>query len=256
MRPIALELIRREVRRRLGLSVPPYPRRVRITAFDASGCRFEITGPTEAFRVERFGDEEENTRHLVDQIRSDDVVFDVGACIGMIAVHAAAKGAHVVAFEPDPSYRRRLQRNLRLNRLHRRVRVEPMAITDRVGPVTLFTDGVEGWSPSLGTKGGRGSVEVPGTTVDAYVAASGLRPTILKVDIEGAEGQALEGASRTLAGDHPPRLVFLELHPEYLPQFATTREAVLKHLTEAGYEPAQQQVRGAQEHWTFRPAGA
>lgn len=49
-------------------------------------------------------------------IQPDDVVFDVGASVGLMTVYAASEAfkGRVFAFEPDPETMRRLRRNVPL----------------------------------------------------------------------------------------------------------------------------------------------
>ena len=55
------------------------------------------------------------------------------------------------------------------------------------------------------------------TTVDRLVADDAPLPTVLKIDVEGAELLVLRGATALLASTSSPRLIFLEVHPQFLP---------------------------------------
>jgi FkbM family methyltransferase len=57
-----------------------------------------------------------------------------------------------------------------------------------------------------------GEIQVPSTTLDTCIyGAKRLRPPdIIKVDVEGAELEVLEGSHRALAEFHPT--IFLEIH--------------------------------------------
>lgn len=70
---------------------------VTIRTFIPKGCRFEITVPMEAFRVQQYGDEEKFTRLVLEELRPTDVLYDVGACVGLVTVHAARKDGRVVS---------------------------------------------------------------------------------------------------------------------------------------------------------------
>src|SRR3546814_8596085 len=49
------------------------------------------------------------------------------------------------------------------------------------------------------------SINVKTRTIDSLVAEHGLRPALLKVDVEGAEGMVFAGAERTLK-EHRPEI--------------------------------------------------
>jgi len=63
-------------------------------------------------------------------------VLDVGANVGMFALQQAQRGAHVVAFEPNPECYRRLSLAIDANTLPGRIRPSPVALgrgTGRAG---------------------------------------------------------------------------------------------------------------------------
>lgn len=56
--------------------------------------------------------------------------------------------------------------------------------------------------------------DVPQITLDDYVAATGLIPDMLTIDIEGAEWSLIKGAEQTLCKHKPT--IFMSIHPEFL----------------------------------------
>jgi FkbM family methyltransferase len=138
---------------------------------------------------------------------------DVGANVGFFALLAARAGKPVVAVEPLPSNVQALLKNLELNGAEG-VEVFVAALSDRPGVVSLRGGRqggslVEGW-------GGSGSTSlyrnlVPANTLDNLVAGrySGQR-LLVKMDVEGHEYTALQGASATLA--RTPRPVWILEH--------------------------------------------
>jgi FkbM family methyltransferase len=231
------------------------PRIVTIRAFHSEGCRFEVRDAVESFRVQRFGGEEEFLRSILDEVRPGDTVYDVGACIGMVTIHAAKRGATVVAFEPDPGYGQRLATNLALNGTS--AQVIRWAVSESAGEASLFTDGAGSASPSLRQKGGRGHVTVETRSIDAALKAGELQPPdVIKMDIEGAEMLALRGMSNLLRSPHSPRAIFLELHPDILPDFGSSSDEVRAVLKAAGYVLDHETARGGQVHLVFRKAVA
>jgi FkbM family methyltransferase len=155
--------------------------------------------------------------------------LDVGANIGIYTVFLATQFQHVDAFEPDPSNLQRLKENLRLNRSSN-VTVHPVCVGDRVGTVpfrrpTAHNHGIG----SIAVTGG--DYRVISTTLDEFFDRQPVEPTLIKMDIEGAEWLACQGMRRVLA-EHAKKLVLLlETHPEVLPDYGGTA-AQLKHAFE------------------------
>lgn len=134
-------------------------------------------------------------------IRDGDVVYDVGAHVGFFSICAATLGASVVAVEPDAGNAARLRTNAELNRLP--VEVVEAAAWNESGLVSLV--------PGASTKeahvaDGEGVASV---TVDELAHRYGA-PTLVKLDVEGAESRVLEGAREVLSTSRP--IVVCELH--------------------------------------------
>lgn len=220
-----------------------------LTDFEKPGVRFEVSNIVEYFRVVGHGGETEYLAAMLRDLRDDDVIFDVGANVGLVALHAA-KICRTVAFEPDPSFKRRLEVNAALNP-DRTLTLEPIAISDSNGSVVLYTDGDAGNSPSLvHQRGESDSVSVSGRTLDSLLAEGRLpRPTVIKLDIEGAEILALRGAKQLLRSPERPRALFIEVHDTFLPGFGSSADEVYALLHEFGYTKATYRARrGEQTH--------
>lgn len=187
---------------------------------------------------------EDYDRHILswwaDEMAPDSVFLDVGANVGLYSLVAAARGATVVAFEPNPRTRARLEANIRLNHFERRITVRPEALSDAIGTATLFDDVMEGQREanagvaSLSNKNAAGrSIEVRTSTLDAIVKELRLpRVDWIKMDIQGAEYPALKGGSDTLASR--PRLL-LELEPEVAKNMGWCVEDLRRLLRDHGY---------------------
>ena len=231
-----------------------FPRVVTIRTFIPQGCRFEVSNPVEAFRIEQFGSEEEFTNLILEEIQPTDVFYDVGASVGFVTVHAARKGVHVVAFEPDSGYCSRLKGNLALNGLQKTQIVE-WAVSDKEGEATLFTDGIEGNSPSLRESGNRGSVRVHTDSIDNALQRGLIpRPDVVKIDIEGAEVLALRGMQRLLQSEDSPRALFIEIHPALLLEFGSSPQEVDNILAQSGFSQEYRVQRAGEVHCVFRKA--
>jgi FkbM family methyltransferase len=210
--------------------------------------RFTCGNRTEYFRTVEFGGEAVALGAFLFSLRPDDVVWDVGASVGLFSVHAAGIAKTVVAFEPDPQTFARLRQNVELNALQRLIQCRSEALGDKQGQVSLRTDGLAGNAPSLVDLGRHsGESPIPMTTVDRLVADDVPLPTVLKIDVEGAELLVLRGATALLASTSSPRLIFLEVHPQFLPQFGGSAAEVEAVISGHGYKLASR-LRGDQVH--------
>jgi FkbM family methyltransferase len=137
------------------------------------------------------------------------VVFDLGANVGFYTLIAAVRTGErgrVYAFEPVPRNLAFLRRHLDHNRTHN-VEIVEAAVSD-VSGVAAFE---EFESPAMGRIDPSGRLQIRTVTLDEMVFDRHVPlPDVIKIDIEGGERRALEGARRILERRHP--LVFLATH--------------------------------------------
>jgi FkbM family methyltransferase len=154
-------------------------------------------------------------------IRSGDVVVDGGSNVGFFALFAARLlrgNGRVFAFEPDTQSFLLLKRNVESNGLMSTVQLEEKALTDANGSFDFSVSVQEPMLSSLVARPDLDSrvVRVEGVRLDDYFAANGIKEVdVIKLDLEGAEPQALDGMSSILAS---ARLVIFEVNE---PQLAT-----------------------------------
>ena len=145
---------------------------------------------------------------LLSHIKEGDVVIDAGANIGLFSILASFKvkdKGRVIAIEPEPHNLKILKQNVELNRLNN-VIVIPKALYDKPDKmVSIKGEGVGAYV----SEDGEGLVET--TTLDKIVEETGLKPRILKIDIEGSEGKALIGGINTV---RYLELIEMEVHDE------------------------------------------
>jgi FkbM family methyltransferase len=149
--------------------------------------------------------EKEQTRLMRSLIRPGATVLDVGAHTGyytLLASTLVGSAGRVRAFEPDVRNARFLRRHMALNRC-RNVVVEEVAVARGAGAMRFGA----GRGSGTGRLREDGPVEVQTVGLDDYCARHGLRPDVIKVDVEGAEAQVFEGARATLQRDRPALLL-------------------------------------------------
>ena len=140
-------------------------------------------------------------------LRKGDVFVDGGANCGYYSCLASGRvtmqGA-VIAFEPDPRLHAQLRRQRELNRGI--IRVEAYALSDHDGTATFHINpgddpqGVTIGHGSLEPQPGWEQVEVHTITLDGYLQRERIPPVrLMKLDLEGHEYQALEGAKQSIA---------------------------------------------------------
>ena len=184
--------------------------------------------------------EPEDSKFFRDAIRPTDICFDVGGNVGFFAMLMASRASQgkVHVFEPIPLNAALIRTNAELNGFTN-ISVQNVAVGDAEGTVqfSISVDSAYSSMKATGRSNEERALDVPLRTLDAYIAEAGVpRVDIMKVDVEGAEGLVIGGASRLLADkDRRPRLVLLELFDENLQPFDTSVEQILKKMTEIGY---------------------
>jgi FkbM family methyltransferase len=149
--------------------------------------------------------------------RTQGVFLDIGAHHGFYTKYAGAEGRRVYAFEPHPTNLAVLAKAVADMD---NVVVVPKAVSNSSGRTTLI--------PCTGNPGGHTISELVGkqktwghdhklafqvecVTIDDFVEAEGIeRVGGIKIDVEGAEQQVLEGMEKTLVRFSP--MIALETH--------------------------------------------
>lgn len=142
-------------------------------------------------------------------LRSGDHLVDAGAHVGLytlLGARAVGAAGRVLAIEPDARSRRLLRLNLRCHRpLADRVILAPVALQDQAGSVAFECAGSGRWAFSRRIAGRvAGSDSVPGMRLDTLLERHALTPALLKLDLEGSERAAMDGAGGWLANRQVP----------------------------------------------------
>lgn len=143
------------------------------------------------------------------QLKQGDIVVDCGAHVGAFSDRAFREGASkVIAFEPDPIQIECLRRNFTPEIEAGTFVLIEKAVWSDVGTTTFrIGAGNSGTGTVVGQSGGS-TLEVDLTTIDRVVRELGLpRVDLVKMDIEGAEREALKGARSTLETYRPRLLI-------------------------------------------------
>ncbi len=174
-------------------------------------------------------------------IRPGETVWDVGAHRGftvLVESRAVGPAGKVFAFEPNPDSREFIGLHLKWNRVTNAT-VFPWAMGRAEGEMSFGwdRDHAAATLPALQKRGstlachlGGEGLRVPVKNVDALIAAgTASAPSVMKIDVEGAELDVLEGAAGLLARE-PQLAIVLATHTPAL------HEACCARLRHEGFE--------------------
>lgn len=204
----------------------------RILFGPAKGLRYTIF-PGYGLSMIYGGWEPEIHAVMQQYVKPDGVAYDLGANFGIYTMFLArlvGPSGRAYAFEPLPEIMAQLKANIALNS-QSNVEYVAMAASDKVG-TAKFRFGHQSGSGHLESADhyhpvSGGTIDVEEITLDEFVRRGNRPPTFMKIDIEGAEGAALNGAKRVLT-DHRPVLA-VEVHSP------DQGESVGRSLAEANY---------------------
>lgn len=194
---------------------------------------------------------------MIRHLGRGDVFYDIGANLGFFSLLAAhisgLDEGRVYAFEAAPDNAEAIAVNARLNAIDN-VEVLAVAVSDRDGRGRLQVVDDQSWS-KLVEYGEHPFTErvidVEMVAIDTLVASGRVPPpTVVKIDVEGAELAVLQGMWETLARHRPA--IICELHDTHRPFMAAMGEAGYRVINLEGPIPIDQ--AGASAHALALPA--
>lgn len=214
--------------------------------------RFYVRSWLDAKFVHRFGGggtHVELLRDVLSNVDESDVFLDVGANFGKFScmLAHALPSENVLAVEPHPANADRLDENLALNCVERPAIRRALSDENGTAELTVGADvsGFQGaafrsisstrtldWLKSRRET----SYEVPTIRGDDLIEEEALpQPTVVKIDVEGAELRAIDGLRETLA-DEACRLVYCEVHAKRLRGTGDDPRRVASELESLGFD--------------------
>jgi len=180
------------------------------------------------------------------QVQPGDIVIDGGSCWGDTALYFADKTGpqgKVYCFEFVPGNLEIIQRNMELNKhLAGRIEVVPNALWDKSGEIAYYCD--SGPSTRLLGDKQQSTMQIPTLSIDDFAKKERLeRIDYIKMDIEGSELKALQGAEDSIR-TFKPKLAISLYHreddffviPDYLDRLGLRYEFFLDHFTICSHE--------------------
>jgi FkbM family methyltransferase len=173
-------------------------------------------------------------------INCGDIVYDIGANIGFFSIIASSiveRSGHVYSFEPNIDNIRVIKNNIRLNKFSNITVIEravsdfsgkgELHITEHPGGHTLFSVGIP--------RNVIDTVTVDIDTIDNLIYNKTiLPPTVVKIDVEGAEFNVLRGMVKTLEKFHPT--IIYEIDDTDFNNLEKKQSEIDQYLKTFGYE--------------------
>jgi FkbM family methyltransferase len=193
------------------------------------GCSFKLT--TNSLWSPIIGNwEPAMQKIMVNIIKENSVVYDLGAnngIHGLLMARLVGEKGKVYNFEPLPSNLEEIEMNFRLNSISNYVNIHAAVFS--VNGTQNFEIGDHAKQGFISDKPQNKSIAVPTITLDSFIDSGNPGPSFIKMDIEGAEGGALEGFEKHIDQFRP--FMIIELHsPE---QDMMVGQFLKKHSYEA-----------------------
>lgn len=159
----------------------------------------------------------ENTNIMKKLLSPGDIFLDLGANVGwfsMLASSIVGEAGHVYSFEPQPTIAHYLSRTIALNHLESQITLHRAGVWREAGTMALA------WAEDAENHGASHLLPLAALTPESTVRLIAIddlklpRCDVIKMDIEGAEPMAMEGADNTLAQQRP--IILSELNGNQL----------------------------------------
>jgi len=211
--------------------------------------------------------EPEVFRFIHQSIAPGDAVLDVGAFLGVYAIleaRLAGPDGRVIAFEPTPWSAAIARRHFRYNHLGPdRLTLIEAAVSDRPGRGVLHEypePYVNSLSLAVDSAAAPRATAVAMVTIDEMCARTGVVPSFIRMDVQGAELHALRGAVETIRAAGRRVTLVVEMHPQCWPSFGVTPGEVRDAIEDLGLEAAPLEAHGdpfgVDAHAVLRPRRA
>lgn len=187
---------------------------------------------------------------LISDISPDDVFYDLGANRGLYTCLAGKviESGEIHAFEPNPIAASDLQKNIQQNDLSSTVTVHQKAVSNTAGEVPFLVR-PESTGNTLQTtivEDDAETITVKSVSLDDFIVENGIpNPTIMKIDIEGAELDALKSMKKSL---QDCRLIYCEVHENMFDEFVLPAEI----LRERGFNEINRIYDRSDSHYILR----
>jgi FkbM family methyltransferase len=186
-------------------------------------------------------------------LKPGDTYFDLGANVGyftLIASRLVGPTGCVVAVEPSTRAIRKLTAHLWLNHCR-----NVLLISGAAGDAWARSELALATESNIGGSGVAVSRSVDQATEQIWIAPLdhvmqniGLRPRLIKMDLEGYELHALRGVIKTIEAAQP--WIICEVTEQLLQKFASSTQELFAVLSSFGYQPFVSNTNDNRQAWT------
>ncbi|SFV67609.1 hypothetical protein MNB_SUP05-5-836 [hydrothermal vent metagenome] len=177
---------------------------------------------------------------LIELAEEKNIVFDIGAHIGLCALPLSKKINTVYAFECSNINRNYLEQHIKANHIEN-INVIPFLVGDISKDKVNFFD-VKGGSgvPSIANLSEiNNNVDAINTShkqisLDDFCAQNNIIPDVIKIDVEGAEFLVLEGAKKLILKNKPD--IVISLHPKHLKNLGRDVSEIFDYCDTLSYQ--------------------
>jgi FkbM family methyltransferase len=193
-----------------------------ISKTSVGDIRFYGMGRVTDYRARTLLTKEPETIEWIDSFNGSDILWDIGANIGIYSLYAAMRGISVLAFEPFPANYYLLSKNIEINGMSEKIAAYCLALNDKTKLDSLYVRKTEpgsagsnfGKAPCAGGQPLKVSFKqaMMGVSIDDFIKQFNPKfPNHIKIDVDGIEHDIIEGAKKTLL-DKRLKSVLVELN--------------------------------------------
>ena len=209
--------------------------------------KFFVPNQLTNWRVDTYFSKEPETLEWIDSFeKKENLIFwDIGANIGLYSLYAASvhEDIEIISFEPSTSNLRILSRNISINNLSNKVKINqlPLCADSNINSIMHEPNFIEGWAMNSFGKSrdylgknftSKQKYSLYGTNIDFYIENKILKvPNYIKIDVDGLEHEILQGA-KTCLSDKKLESISIELSENYQEQY----ETVIKIMKEFNFK--------------------
>ncbi|HMH32108.1 MAG TPA: FkbM family methyltransferase [Puia sp.] len=194
---------------------------MKVLENEVRGIPMKFVGYTRSLELCSQMNYETENLDFIDQIKEDEILYDLGACEGRFSIYASLKGILCYSFEPEKNNFDAFLSNIELNNASKRIRPFKMAIGDvnKKGKLKIGQPWAGGHQKVIEQSEIREDLSfdfkeeelVDVVSLDEFIDQYDIEfPNYIKIDIDGSELAFIKGAQKTL-GDMRLRKIIFEL---------------------------------------------